>query len=353
MLFKAHKSITWVAELAGGKKFEQITLYRIKENLSFLDIKYDAVRLVDPLEKRVLEWRRKEPYEVDEDNSLNWEDEVITENSIAIKAYHEKKSYVKLEQRAKGQVMITSIPLKVRDKPFILEFLINGAEVEIVGAVNCDDEQCAQGIQCETNGMATQDGLTMLHNRNFFDERLPHDITDAVSADAPLSVIFIDADDLKKINDTFGHIAGDLALKEIGAAIQRNIRLENDWAARYGGDEFFVSLHNTSYNVAFQIAERIRQEVERITISVPEGSFRLSASLGVHTIKGSKLTADEVISLVDRRMYHAKKNGKNRTTGNSPNSSKNETKMKSTCSLGRNLTCGPAIQTFEVEERKA
>lgn len=333
---------------------ERITQDKIKESLSFFESMYDAVRLVDPLQKRVLECKRNGKSNLDEECISSWGEEMITDDSIAVRAYHEKKSFIKLVQRPEGTVTVAAVPLRNQDRPLILEFILDAANVQIVSAPqNCEDWKAVKDALADANGMAIQDGLTSLYNRYYFDERLPRDISEAVAKNAPLSVIFIDADDLKIINDTLGHIAGDLALKEIGAAIQRNIRLDHDWAARYGGDEFFVSLHHTPYDKAFRVAERIREEVEKITIAVPEGSIRLSASLGVHTLNGSVLTTDELISLVDQKMYHAKKNGKNRTVGNGPDVYINEAKMSSTCSLGRDFPYSSQKNTIESEGRNA
>jgi two-component system cell cycle response regulator len=332
---------------------EKITLDKIKNSLFYFESNYDAVRLVDPLQKRVLDCKKNGKSDLERNILLDWEKEVITDDSIAVRAYSEKKSFFTLKQKPNGFVMIAAIPLMSKIQPLTVEYLFNAANVQIVGVPMSDNAgDLAQDILSDANGIGNQDSLTGLYNRHYIDERLPRDINEANASKAPLSVIFVDVDNLKTINDTLGHIAGDLALKEIGGAIQRNIRLNADWAARYGGDEFFISLPNTAYDRAYQIAERIRKEVEIITISVPEGSIRLSISQGVHTLSGSKLAADELIRLADRKMYHAKKSGKNRTVGNGFDIYNNETKLLSTCPTELNNFYDPAMNTSEEEQKR-
>jgi diguanylate cyclase (GGDEF)-like protein len=158
-----------------------------------------------------------------------------------------------------------------------------------------------------------KDHLTALYNRRFVDERLPIDIIKGTIENKPLSVIFMDIDNFKAINDTYGHVPGDLALKEIGRIIKKVVPADIGWAARYGGDEFFICLNYTSYDDAYMIAEQIRKNIELTAIPVKGGSFHFTASVGINTMQEKGLTAKELITLADKKMFDAKKSGKNRT----------------------------------------
>ena len=100
---------------------------------------------------------------------------------------------------------------------------------------------------------------------------------------------------------------------QVGRIISANIRNDNDWAARYGGDEFLICLNRTGYDEAYQIAERIRRNIEEMILPLANRKEKLTLSLGLHTMKDSKLTAEEIISIADKKMYKAKKCGKNIT----------------------------------------
>ena len=124
----------------------------------------------------------------------------------------------------------------------------------------------------------------------------------------PFSLIFLDADNFKRINDTFGHDAGDAVLKAIAATLKKSTRT-NDLVGRFGGEEFVITLAGADLRVASRIAERIR---ERIAIMSIPGYSKLSvtASIGIATRTGEE-TLKDLITHADRAMYEAKQNGKN------------------------------------------
>lgn len=156
------------------------------------------------------------------------------------------------------------------------------------------------------NQQIFEDSLTSLKNRRFINERLPTDIEKAAMEDWPLSIIFMDIDYLKDINDMYGHKIGDYLLKEVGSAISSCIRDKMDWAARYGGDEFLICLNNADSKRAEIVADRICDNIENIKLPIND-SIKLTVSTGIHTMKGRKLTAEELIHEADKKMYKVKK----------------------------------------------
>ena len=121
----------------------------------------------------------------------------------------------------------------------------------------------------------------------------------------------IDLDHFKKINDTYGHDAGDIVLKEVANSMGKTIR-DSDIIGRVGGEEFCIYLPNTSHSGAMNIAEKIRQEIEKIDFNFDYTKIHVTASIGV----SSKLTHHKSIADIqrdaDHAMYHAKKDGRNR-----------------------------------------
>lgn len=154
------------------------------------------------------------------------------------------------------------------------------------------------------------DGLTGLFNRPYFDEAFEQQVSLAKRYTSDLSVLFIDVDDFKEINDTLGHIVGDSALKKIGAIINHAKR-ESDIAARFGGEEFVLLMpHTESFN-AFIVGERIRKAVEREDFSIPGRNCRLTISGGLASYPLHATEPRTLLHLADSATYLAKGAGKN------------------------------------------
>jgi len=122
-------------------------------------------------------------------------------------------------------------------------------------------------------------------------------------------VAMMDIDHFKKINDRYGHEAGDIALKMLGKLLDEKLR-DSDVVTRYGGEEFCVLLTNTSLEHAVEVMENIRKEVEKMQIEVHKISFRMSLSIGLNDNLGNSF--DQMIALADEKLYTAKHEGRNR-----------------------------------------
>jgi len=277
------------------------TLAEIENNLQQLNMLYDAIRLVDPINQKVVE--RAEHISIDRDCDY-WHNEIIDGDALALRAYEDKKCYVKLEQLSASALLITALPL---DGGLILEMIKNVSDAI---AIESQEFQHFNDHHERYKNLAFQDELTGLFNRRYVDDRLQKDISAATGKRYPLSIVFLDIDNLKEINDKYGHAFGDRVLIEVANLLERSIRATNDWAARYGGDEFLICLNNTSGNEALEIAERIRAEIAELVILQNE-RITTSASLGLCSTENEEVLASELISLADAKMYQAKKNGKN------------------------------------------
>ncbi len=155
---------------------------------------------------------------------------------------------------------------------------------------------------------AEHDDLTGLWNHRIIIERLRGEVARSRREGVPLSLILVDLDHFKEINDTFGHPSGDLALKEIGAVFLRSVRTY-DWVGRYGGEEFLLILPGSSLNSARLRAEHLRQAVEMAHISSGKGSIRVTASFGV--VSGFPTDYEALLHTADRALYRAKDQGRN------------------------------------------
>lgn len=288
-----------------------ISLDEIKDKLDFFNKMYDAVRLIDPLHKKVLEYRDSS-LKLTKDSCFNyWENSRICDNCISIRSYYENRSFVKMEKNKDSVLLVTAIPIEHAVRPAVLELLKNATDTMLIGSGDYNEGEMLFRFVQELNDAVVSDPLTSLYNRRFIDERLPVNIIEAVLSHLPLSVCFIDLDNFKLINDLYGHESGDLSIKAVSEVILRNIGFNNAWAARYGGDEFVLSFPNTDEAQVRVILEQIQKEVEQIPLNQQKDSPGLTISFGIETMKDTLMTAKEMLRFADEKMYMAKKQKKN------------------------------------------
>ena len=155
------------------------------------------------------------------------------------------------------------------------------------------------------------DSLTGILNRRAFIERGETEIARVLRYQRPLSLAMMDLDNLKTINDEYGHNAGDNALMTIVQLCQKEMR-SSDAIARYGGDEFVILLPETNMEKAFRLAERICQSVNKIVLETkPNNNVFLSVSIGLSEFDG-KEKLESLLQRADEALYEAKRSGKNR-----------------------------------------
>jgi len=172
----------------------------------------------------------------------------------------------------------------------------------------------------ELEKISLQDYLTGLANRRYFEQQLKLELERARRMKHSSTIMMLDIDDFKKINDKFGHLEGDRALKALASELKQSLR-EADLAARFGGEEFIVLLAETSLEQGLIIAEKIRERISKIDLNSRKGSITFTVSIGMAgTEQESGLGYDcidnacrKLIARADKALYEAKRKGKNRT----------------------------------------
>ncbi len=176
----------------------------------------------------------------------------------------------------------------------------------------CFQDELEESFQRQLYESATRDGLVGTYNRQYFLDALEAEFSLCFRNGIALSLLMIDIDHFKSVNDRFGHLTGDQALKQVAAAVQHQLRAE-DLLARYGGEEFSVMLRHAGPREANVAAERIRRAVEALTVEHGEASFQITLSVGIGTFKDrNHLNAEALIRTADRYLYEAKRHGRNR-----------------------------------------
>ena len=160
---------------------------------------------------------------------------------------------------------------------------------------------------------ALHDPLTGLWNRAAIMDILRNELDRAAREGSPISVSMADIDHFKRINDTYGHMAGDVVLCEVARRIVASVR-SYDSVARYGGEEFLFIMPGSDSKAGRSIAERIRENIARDPVDAPEGLIPVTISVGVATARADyRTTPEEIIKAADAALYRAKNGGRNRT----------------------------------------
>ena len=161
--------------------------------------------------------------------------------------------------------------------------------------------------------MAVTDGLTGLHNRRYLERHLGTLVQQATAREKPLSVLVLDIDHFKSINDGFGHAVGDDVLREFSRRIRKAVR-GIDLACRMGGEEFVIAMPDTDAALAMLVAERLRQKIAADGFRIPQTgeAIEVTVSIGISSLIGRDDSADGLVKRADAALYEAKRAGRNR-----------------------------------------
>ncbi len=168
----------------------------------------------------------------------------------------------------------------------------------------------------ETNShlseISRKDGLTGLLNRAFWEQNLKEEFARLQFIDAPASLVIFDIDHFKKVNDTYGHQAGDIVIQKTAELLKKTAR-SSDLCGRYGGEEFTVLLPKTTADQASYFAERLRKRIEEQLVTYSDLSIQYTISLGVCEHRDEMKSHSEWLKMADKALYAAKESGRNQT----------------------------------------
>jgi diguanylate cyclase (GGDEF)-like protein len=163
------------------------------------------------------------------------------------------------------------------------------------------------------NQLALTDALTGINNRRHFNLQLTNEYARAKRYGSPLSLVLLDLDHFKVLNDVHGHHEGDKVLKHVATLVSQHLRT-NDFVARIGGEEFVVLLPSTNQNEAFQFIERIREEIAHLTLTTDSKiNMKITASFGIAELSPETASEEALLKQADQALYKAKSNGRNQT----------------------------------------
>ena len=319
-LIDFHKAISLLS-------LEEISAVLVDRLPSILSIHFFTLFLYDK-DKRMLNLMCHNRPDIESSFSLSLSSSLIMESAVLSGQYilgqrfKDSKYYRKSGSKFFKKDYFATIPLKI--------------EKEIVGVLNINDGEqdsfeesslefvldisdfismsVSNAILYEqTKQLAVTDGLTGISNRPNMEQALQNEFERSMRYGAPLSVILLDVDHFKGVNDTYGHQKGDEILVAVASLLKKVCRT-NDIAARYGGEEFLMILPQSNAQGAFKIAERVREEMMKLSFTGNETNFSVTTSCGVAELDRDFIkNTDQLITMADQALYEAKNSGRNKT----------------------------------------
>lgn len=225
----------------------------------------------------------------------------------------------------------TFIPLRVGKKPLGIVYFDRKSDVDYdVELLRMFAVQASQALENRRLfGMATEDDLTKVFLKSFFFKRLESEIVESARYEYPVSLVIIDVDKFKAINDSLGHLMGDAVLREVSACLRSGVR-GHDFIGRFGGDEFVIALPHTDSGTAFEVTERLRRKVELLQFPGLD-DVHVTLSCGISTLlnptDGKKVVAkrpalgrivERLLAAADQVLYASKQKGRNSVSAAEP-----------------------------------
>ena len=247
---------------------------------------------------------------------------ILSGKYILEESFIDSKYYRKSGSKFFKKDYFATIPLKI-EKEIVGVLNINDGEKVSFNVSNLDfvlklsefiSMTVSNAVLYErTKKLSVTDGLTGISNRPNMEQVLRSEFERSMRYDAPLSVVLLDVDDFKGVNDTYGHQKGDEILVAVASLLKKFCRA-NDTAARYGGEEFLMILPQSNAQGAFKISERVREEMMKLNFTGNESNFSVTTSCGVAELDRDFIkNTDQLVAMADQALYEAKNSGRNKT----------------------------------------
>ena len=283
----------------------------IKERLSIFKDLYDTIILINPRNHTIididsktnskkLKQTRYYRYIGFLNNKRNNKDCII------FQAYKTNKTSVKFELEYNKTFLTIATPITYDNKKYIVVLEKNISNNKVI--LDDPEYKKLENSCCNLHNILNKDVLTNIYNKRAINERLSKHLSkDSI----PASIIMIDIDHFKRINDTYGHMIGDKVLVEFCNIISSCLKKDESFFGRFGGDEFMIILENVSLGTANKIANKIRKKVESHIFIYDNISLKLTCSLGGCVIDDANLEIKDFIEIADKNLYFAKNSGRN------------------------------------------
>ena len=280
----------------------------IKERLSFFPKLYDLIQIFGPMsEEELLE--KKGTCLLDEEcvkkNSC--------ENCVAIRSLAENKAFSMYDEHEGKIINMTATPVMEGGKKYVVELFreMSEEDLQYAGILQKDSLKQIERLNYEL----MHDPLTGAYNRRYLEEKIVFAVLDAIRKKEKFAIVMADIDFFKKVNDKYGHQAGDSVLRTVAATIQNVLTSNNGVLIRYGGEEFLMCIPEREVGSTYEIIEKLRKEIEQISICFEEQKINVTASFGIVSvekmIETEESCTNKLIQIADSNLYQAKCKGRN------------------------------------------
>ncbi|WP_373600520.1 GGDEF domain-containing protein [Paraclostridium bifermentans] len=279
-----------------------------KNTIDILGNIFMIQRVVDPQNKKIIDFENN--IKINENHKCFdfWNNGSACSNCISMRALNENSSFSKIEHLNENLYMIIASPININGETYVVELIKDVTNDTMFSMFNNKTIEDLREEIHRLNMIAVTDELTNIFNRRYLDENLPVALRSLSNSDFSLSLIMLDIDSFKLINDTYGHLCGDYVIKEIAHLIDTYVKTFNGWTCRYGGDEFIAVIENISKEKTYEIIDLLKNTIDSTSLIYNNNIIKITCSFGVSYLNKNNLSIDDALNLVDNRLYKAKKN---------------------------------------------
>ncbi|WXR61027.1 GGDEF domain-containing protein [Peptostreptococcaceae bacterium AGR-M142] len=279
---------------------------------------FDIVRIIDPRTKEIIRNLTKYKYELNTTSHCFdfWKQNKVCENCISMRAVYLEKVISKVEMEGDRVFLIIASPYEYKGKTMAIELVKDITDTNIYKNIkdkykeekDVDYRNIIEGL----NKAIVTDELTGVYNKRYLLEHLPYDVDTNLENNKFTSVVILDIDFFKRINDTYGHIIGDKVLKSLADLLTKQIRSRGDYVVRFGGEEFILVFNDINKENVFDICDRIRVIIEKKIFNIDGHNIKFTVSIGGVILKEKNfLNLEDIIEYADKLLYKAKNDGRN------------------------------------------
>lgn len=278
----------------------------MKNSINILDNVFVIQRIVDPKHKKII--TLDNDIKIDNNHKCFefWKTGSACCNCISMRALNENSSFSKLEYVDEKLYMVISAPINVEGDLYIVELIKDVTNDTMFSTYTNKTVTELKSEINKLNMLIITDELTNIFNRRYLDEHLPVLLKNLSLPDFSISLIMLDIDKFKDINDTYGHLCGDFIIKEVASLLDSYIKNFDGWTCRYGGDEFIAVIENKSENETYTIINNLKTLIGTKEFLYENKKINITCSFGVSYLNNENITFNDALNLVDTKLYKAK-----------------------------------------------
>lgn len=284
-------------------------LLNLPENsIQLLDSIFFINRVINPQTKEIINLNNMDIDNLENHKCFNfWENDISCSNCISMRALNENSSFSKLETLNNKVYMIIASPIKLNGKTYVVELLKDVTDDTLLYSLQGSTLDELRNEVLKLNKLVVTDELTSIFNIRYLNETLPYMLNNLNETDNSLSIVMVDIDKFKLINDTYGHLCGDYIIKEFANLLSSYISSIGGFTCRYGGDEFICVIENISEVSTYEKIHEFEEIISNMNFIYNNQSIKISFSFGISYLNSKYITIKEALNLADLNLYEFKK----------------------------------------------